>query len=172
VRPHDPSSLKPGASTLCAILACACTVPDRSPAVYAAAGMAGRNDPDHPRGNSDNLAGGAGVAVPCSDHIAVRCEALVGDHSVVVTPAVTYDFRLAGPGGPGSIDAHVGVGWTWLSREQSNVLGDGDSPFLRLGAEGHLVGGLLGGVALLLAPLGYDHDDVAVAGLFYVGVEL
>lgn len=157
---------------LCVLLACACTVPDRSPSVHAVAGMAGRNDPDHPRGDSDNLAGGLGVRIPLGDHLTVRCEAQAGDHSVLVTPAVTHDFALAGPGGPGSIDAHVGVGWSWLSREESHVLGDRDSPFVRLGAEGHLVGGLLGGVALLLAPFGYDHDEWAAAGLFYVGIKL
>jgi hypothetical protein len=133
--------------------------------------MAGRNDPDQPRGDGDNLAGGVGARVPFATHLGARCEVQAGDYSVLFTPALTHDFRLAGPGGPGSIDGHVGIGWTWLSRREHNILGDRESPLLRVGAEGHLVHGVLGGVALLVAPLGYD-GEAAVAGLFYVGVRL
>lgn len=194
--PHRRRLVAAAASMLgVALLPPACAVPDRAPSVHAVAGMAGRNDRDEPHGDGDNLAGGLGLRLPIGEHLCLRCEGLVGDYSVLVAPTLTYDFRLAGPdasmlatglraradadprferqsplrSAPGSIDAHVGVGWTWLSRAEHNVLGDRDSPVLRVGAEGHLVHGLLGGAALLVAPLGYD-ENAAVAGLFYVGV--
>jgi hypothetical protein len=161
---------------LLALLAAACAAPERSSSLHLVAGMAGTNHPDPTRtvGDADNLAGGIGGRLPLTTHLTARAEALVGDHSALATPALTYDFRLLGADGPGAIDAHVGVGWTWLSNARGNVLGNvlgnAESLLLRVGAEGYLVEHLFGGVALLVAPLGYDHDDPAVGGLFYVGV--
>jgi hypothetical protein len=159
-------------SSVALLLLAACAAPERSPALLVVAGMAGTNNPDasRVRGDDDNLAGGLGVRLPLGPRLSLRGEGLAGDQSVVGTPSLTWDFRLAGVDGPGAIDAHVGLGYALLSRERSNVLGNTDALLLRVGAEGYLVHGLLGGVSLLVAPLGYDESDAAVAGLFYVGL--
>jgi hypothetical protein len=153
-------------------LAAACATPERSLALHLVAGMAGTNNPDAARGSGDgdNLAAGLGGRLPLGTHATLRAEGLQGDFAFLATPSLTWDFRLAGPDGPGAIDAHVGIGYAWLSRDRDHVLGNSDGLLLRVGAEGYLVAGLMGGVALLVTPFGYDDDEPAVAGLFYVGL--
>jgi hypothetical protein len=152
------------------LTACVSRSADLSPAAYLGAGMAGLNNPNHSTGDSDNLAVTAGGKVPLG-LVTLRPEAHVGDHSVQFTPAATWDFALAGEG-PGSIDGSVGLGWSFVTRHENNILGDEDSPFLRVGAEGYLVHGIVVGAALMLAPWGYDHEDVALAGVVYAGLRL
>ncbi len=155
------------ACLLCLAPACVSRAADRRPAVYLGAGMAGRNHPDQPRGDSDNLAVAAGARLPLGP-VSLRPEAHAGDHSVLFAPSATFEFALAGAG-PGSIDGHAGIGWTFLSERENNVLGDTSSPFVRAGAEGFLVHGLFAGAALMVAPWGYDHEEFSIAGVVYAG---
>ncbi|MEM7200914.1 MAG: hypothetical protein AAF628_11640 [Planctomycetota bacterium] len=142
--------------------------PDRRHAVYVAAGMAGLNHPDRPTGDDDNLAGGVGARLAIGP-VSLRPEVLFGDRAAVFTPSVTYDFALLGRG-PGSIDGNVGLGASFLTEERNQVLGNANSPFLRVGAEGNLAVGVLAGAALMLAPWGYEQTDPALAGVVYAGL--
>ncbi len=155
----------------CVLGSCAApvsTLPDRRPAVYAAAGMAGLNNPNNPGGDEDNLSLALGAKLPVRV-VSIRPEVHVGDHSTQWTPSVTYDFAIAGEG-PGAIDGNVGLGYSYNSERENNVLGNTDSLFLRVGGEGYLVGSVLVGAALMVAPWAYDHGDTAVAGTVYFGV--
>ncbi len=156
------------AAALLVLPACVSRSADRSPAVYVGAGMAGLNHPDRPTGDSDNLAVAAGARLPLGP-LSLRPEAHAGDHSVMVTTSATWEFAVAGEG-PGSIDGHAGIGWSLLSERENNVLGNTSSPFVRIGGEGFLVHGVFCGAALMVAPWGYDHEEVAVAGVVYAGV--
>lgn len=173
---HAPSPALP--LTLLLSFAAGCRAPMRGSTLHAVAGMAATNNPSQPQGDSDNLANGLGGRLRVLTQVTARVDAMVGDFTYLTVPSLTYDFRLAGPDGPGAIDAHVGIGGAFLARRENgitapqsnNLLGNDNTLVLRLGAEGYLVGGLLGGVALLVAPVGYDGDDAAVAGLFTVGI--
>jgi hypothetical protein len=151
----------------------ACSTPDRRPAVYAAAGMAGRNNPTNGSGDEDNLSAGLGVKLPLGlTPVTLRADAQTGDLTTLLALSLTHDCKLAGDG-LGSIDAHFGVGVSVLTERHNSVLGDQSSLFARAGAEGYLVHGVIGGACLLVAPWGYagrGSDDLALAGLFYVGV--
>ncbi len=153
--------------------ACACATStreratERSAFVYLGAGMAGRNNPNHPSGDSDNLAVALGARLPLGS-VSLRPELHAGDHSVQFTPSLTWDFPVAGRG-VGAIEGQVGLGFSWLTQRENNVLGNTSSPFVRLGFEGSLELGLVAGAALMVAPWGYDGEDVAVAGIAYFG---
>lgn len=149
----------------------ACVAPDRRPAAYVGAGMAGRNNPRNTTGDEDNLTAGGGVKLPLGGSpLTVRADVQTGDLTTLLALGVSHDFRLAGDGQPGTIDAHVGAGVTALSERANTVLGNRSTWFLRTGVEGYLVHGVIGGACLLVAPWGYDHDDLALAGLVYAGV--
>lgn len=153
-----------------ALVAAGCVArrPDRSTAVYVGAGMAGLNNPGNATGDDDNLTLAGGAKVPVGP-VSLRPEAQYGDLSWLFTPSATWDFPVAGEG-PGSIDGHLGLGYSWLSERENSVLGNTSSPFARGGFEGYLAGGMIVGASLLLAPFGYDHEDLAVGGVAYVGL--
>ena len=156
------------------VLACgavwtSCSTPaDRAPALYLGAGLAGLNNPHQATGDADNTAVAGGARLPLGP-LSLRPELHGGDHSVQATPSLTWDFGVAGTGA-GAIDGHIGVGATWNSRRENNVLGNTSSAFVRLGFEGYLVGGVMVGAALMAAPWGYDHEDLALAGVAYAGL--
>lgn len=142
--------------------------PDRQPAIYIGAGMAGKNNPDDPDDDEDNLTVAIGARIPI-DTFSLRPEVHFGDNSTQFTPSITYDFAIAGSG-EGAIDGNIGLGYSINSNDENNILGNESSAFLRLGAEGYLVSNLLVGAALMIAPWGYNRDDLALAGTVYFGV--
>lgn len=157
---------------LCSILGClalvGCQTADsiRPVHAYLGAGMAGTNNPNTATGDSDNLSLAVGARVAHRE-FSLRPEVHAGDHAVQFTPSLTWDFPVAGEG-PGSIEGHVGLGYSWLTERENSILGNTKSPFARLGFEGSLELGLVAGAAIMVAPWGYDEDDVAVAGITYL----
>ena len=141
---------------------------DRKANLYMGAGMAGLNNPKTPSGDVDNLAIAIGgkLATP---HITFRPELQMGERSYSFTPSVTHDFQITG-NGLGEIDGNFGIGYSLNNSENNNVLGNSDSAFIRIGAEGYLDGNIVSGIALMIAPWGYNSSDTAIAGVGYLGV--
>ena len=139
-------------------------------AIYFGAGMAGKNNPVDPSGDEDNLTIAVGVKMPWRG-IAIRPEIHAGDHTWQATPSVTYEFPIAGKG-PGSIDGHIGVGYSLNGNDRNSILGNSDAAFLAAGAEAYLVGDLIVGARLMVAPRGYNHEHTAVASVVYFGIRL
>lgn len=161
-------SARVGALVLLALAsACVSRPPVPGHALYLGASFAGLNNPNRPTADEDNIAVAGGARIRLGD-FAVRPEAHAGDHAVQFTPSVTWDFAIAGDG-EGAIDGNVGVGYSAITERENNVLGNHASPFARAGLEGYLAGGVLVGAALMVAPLGYDDEDVAIAGVGYAG---
>ena len=141
---------------------------DRKANLYMGAGMAGLNNPQNPSGDVDNLAIAVGgkLATP---YATFRPELQMGERSYSFNPSVTHDFQITG-NGLGAIDGNFGIGYSLNKSENNNVLGNSDSAFIRIGAEGYLDGNIVSGIALMIAPWGYNSSDTAIAGVGYLGV--
>ncbi len=135
--------------------------------LYMGAGLAALNNPRNPSGDVDNTTVTLGGKAPLGK-LSLRPEVQLGERSKSINTAVSRDFLIAG-NGLGSIEGNLGLGYTVNTGNENNVLGNTNSPFLRIGAEGHLAGNIVTGMALMVAPQGYNGEDTAVAGVGYMG---
>ena len=135
--------------------------------LYLGAGLAALNNPQNPSGDVDNMSMTLGGKAPLG-RLSLRPELQLGERSQSFNTTVSKDFLIAG-NGLGSIDGNIGVGYTINTGKENNVLGNADSPFIRIGAEGHLAGNIVTGMALMVAPQGYNGDNTAIAGVGYMG---
>lgn len=132
------------------------------------AGVAALNNPENPSGDVDNISVAVGGKMAVMD-LSFRPEAQLGERSKSFNTSVTHDFNIAG-NGLGAIDGNVGLGYSMNTGNENNVLGNSDSAFLRIGAEGYLAGDIMTGIALMVAPWGYNGEETAIAGMGYFGV--
>ncbi len=139
----------------------------RGRSLYFGASMAGLNNPVNPSGDVDNVAVSVGGKLSLN-HVSLRPEMQLAERSNAFNATVTRDFTIAG-NGVGAIEGNLGVGYSAATGKENNVLGNSNTAFLRMGAEGYLVGNIVTGVALMIAPWGYNGDSTAIAGVGYFG---
>ncbi len=135
--------------------------------LYLGAGMAGLNNPTNPSGDVDNVAVAVGGKLSLR-HISLRPEMQLAERSNAFNATLSRDFAIAG-NGLGAIEGNLGVGYSTTTGHENNVLGNSNTPYLRLGAEGYLAGNIVTGAALMIAPWGYNGDATAIAGVGYFG---
>ena len=135
--------------------------------LYMGAGLAALNNPRYPSGDVDNTSVTFGGKAPLGK-LSLRPEVQLGERSKSFNTTLSRDFNIAG-NGLGSIEGNLGVGYTVNTGNENNVLGNANSAFLRVGAEGHLAGNIVTGMALMIAPQGYNGEDTAMAGVGYMG---
>lgn len=135
--------------------------------LYMGAGLAALNNPESPAGDVDNISVAVGGKFSIKN-LSFRPEIQMGERSNSFNNSVTRDFSILGSG-LGSIEGNIGLGYSVNSGDENNVLGNADSAFLRIGAEGYLAGDIMTGVALMVAPSGYNGEDAAIAGMGYFG---
>jgi hypothetical protein len=135
--------------------------------LFMGAGLAALNNPKNPSGDVDNLSVTVGGKLSFKG-VSFRPEIQMGERSNSFNNSVTRDFSLLG-NGLGAIEGNIGLGYSVNTGDENNVLGNADSAFLRIGAEGYLAGDIMTGVAVMVAPWGYNGEDAAIAGVGYLG---
>ncbi len=135
--------------------------------LFMGAGLAALNNPKNPSGDVDNLSVTVGGKLSLKG-ISFRPEVQLGERSNSFNNSVTRDFSILG-NGLGAIEGNIGLGYSVNTGNENNVLGNADSAFLRVGAEGYLAGDVMTGVAVMIAPWGYNGENAAIAGVGYLG---
>lgn len=135
--------------------------------LFMGAGLAALNNPQNPSGDVDNLSVTVGGKLSFKN-VSFRPEVQMGERSNSFNNSVTRDFSILG-NGIGAIEGNIGLGYSVNTGNENNVLGNADSAFLRIGAEGYLAGDIMTGVSVMVAPWGYNSEDVAIVGVGYLG---